>query len=98
MFAYASTKSRISFHCEAPNEPGLLYLACARNRTRSVPASRLRSWMMRAIHLLEPFLHHVRINLGGGNVGMSEHHLHRSQIRAAIQKMRGETVTQHVRL
>ena len=39
---------------------------------------------------------HVRINLGGGDRGVAEHRLHRSDIRAGIQKIGGEAVTQSV--
>ena len=79
--------------------PGL----CAKSRAIPFPRAsscygRLGPRMMRAIHLLEPFFHYVRVDLRCGDVGVTEHHLHGPQIRAAIQKMRGEAVTQHVRL
>src|ERR1700733_8856289 len=64
----------------------------------TVPAGRLRPGMMCAINLLEPLFHHVRVNLRGSNIGMTEHHLHRAQISAAIQKVRCKTMTEHVRL
>ena len=37
------------------------------------------------------------VDLGGGDVGMAEQHLHRAQIGAAFEQMGGEGVAQDVR-
>src|SRR5437867_7137118 len=39
----------------------------------------------------------VRVDLRRRDVGVAEHHLHGSQVGAALQQMRREGVTQHVR-
>jgi len=36
------------------------------------------------------------VNLGGGDIGMAEHHLHGAKIGAAGQQVRGKGMTQHV--
>src|SRR6266849_5777230 len=53
--------------------------------------------MMSLVNLLQPLLDNVRVDLRCRNVGVAEHQLHRSQIRAALQQMRGKTMPQHVR-
>ena len=45
----------------------------------------------------QTFMIDMRVNLGGGDVGMAKHHLHGSQIGAMGKKVRCEGVTQHVR-
>ena len=54
--------------------------------------------MVLLINFFQAFLHHVRINLRRRNIGMAEHKLNGAQIRAALQKVSRETVTQHVGL
>jgi hypothetical protein len=39
----------------------------------------------------------VGIDLGGGDVGMTEHHLHGAEVGAAGQKVGGKGVAEHVR-
>src|SRR5580704_19292849 len=56
-----------------------------------------RARMMRLINLLQSFFDYVRVNLRGGYIGMAEHHLHRTEIGAAIEQMSGKAVPQHVR-
>src|SRR5271168_3481967 len=53
--------------------------------------------MMRFVNLLQPLFHHMRINLGGGNIGVPQHQLHGAQIRSALQQVCRKTVPQHVR-
>ena len=45
----------------------------------------------------QPFFQHVRIDLRGRNIRVPEQGLHHPQIRAIVQKMAGEGVTQNVR-
>ena len=40
---------------------------------------------------------HMRIDLRGGNVGMTEHRLHAAKVRAAFEQMCGEAVADDVR-
>jgi len=37
------------------------------------------------------------VDLGGGQIGMAQHRLDRSQVGAALQKVRGKGMSQHVR-
>ena len=39
----------------------------------------------------------MSVDLGRGDVGVTEHHLHGAQIGAIFQKVRGEGVPEHVR-
>lgn len=56
-----------------------------------MPAARSRAFLASLsretlrMHALEPCLLDVRINLGRGDAGMTEHHLYRSKIRAVLQ-------------
>ena len=50
------------------------------------------------MHLNQPFRVDMRIALRGGQIGMTKELLHRTQIGAAFQQMRGETMTQQMRL
>src|SRR6185295_5872729 len=45
----------------------------------------------------EPRFEHVCVDLCGREVGVAEHQLDRTQVRAALEQMRGERVAQHVR-
>ena len=47
--------------------------------------------------LLEPLFEHVRVDLGRRDVGMTEQALHGAKVRAAVEQMTGEGMTQHVR-
>ena len=38
----------------------------------------------------------VCINLGRGDIGMTQEQLHHAQIRAVIEQMRGEGMAQHM--
>ena len=48
------------------------------------------------MQLLQALPRYVCINLCGGDLGMSQQHLHYAQVRAVIEQMRGESVTQGV--
>ena len=52
---------------------------------------------MGLIYLLQPFLQHVRVNLGRGDITVTQHELNRSQIRAALQKVRGKRMPDQMR-
>ena len=47
--------------------------------------------------LAQPAPCHVRVDLRGGNVGVTQHNLNTAQIRAALHQMRGETVPHYMR-
>ena len=47
--------------------------------------------------LFQAFLEHVRVDFRGRDVRMTQQLLHCAQIGAAIQKMAGEGVAQHMR-
>ena len=53
--------------------------------------------MQVAHQAFQPIFQHVRIDLGGGNVGVTEQGLNDAQIRTILQKMACEGVPQHVR-
>jgi len=52
--------------------------------------------MVLSVNCLEAVSVHMRVMLGRSNVGMTEQFLDGSQIGAARQEMRGETVSQRV--
>ena len=43
--------------------------------------------MMPLNHLLEARLSHMGVDLGGGDIGVPEQHLHRTQIGAMVEQM-----------
>lgn len=45
----------------------------------------------------QAFARDMGVDGGGGYIGMPQQHLHRTQIRAVIEQMRGESVAQGVR-
>ena len=49
-----------------------------------------RARMVAVMHGLEPLLIHVSINLGGGNVRVTQHLLDDAQVRAIAQEMSGK--------
>jgi len=49
--------------------------------------------MMLRVYALEPLACHVRVNLRGGNVCMSQQQLHDAQVSAMIDQVGGERVT-----
>jgi len=52
---------------------------------------------MLRMNILEATLLHMSINLRGGNVGMAEHHLDRTQVSPVIEEVGGERVPKHMR-
>ena len=50
------------------------------------------------VRLLQPPRVHMRVNLRRRNIGMPEHLLDDPQIRPALQQMRREGMSQHVRM
>src|SRR4051812_22467316 len=50
-----------------------------------------------AVNLTQPAPCHVRVNLRGVDLRVTEHLLDHAQVRAVLQKMRGKAMTQHVR-
>jgi len=48
------------------------------------------------MNFLQPLSFDVRINLGRGNIGMTEHGLHRSKIRSTFQQVCRERMSQNV--
>src|SRR5712671_5999063 len=53
--------------------------------------------MMGLVDLLQSFLQHVRVNLGGGDIRVPQHHLYRTQVRASFQKVSRKAMAQLVR-
>jgi hypothetical protein len=53
--------------------------------------------MVLRMQRLQALTRHMGVNRGGGNVGMSQQHLHRPQICAVVEQMRGEGMAQGVR-
>src|SRR6185312_1767039 len=56
----------------------------------------LRARVMGAVCLLEVSGDHMRINLGGLDISVTEHRLQATQIGAALEQMGGETMPQQV--
>ena len=50
------------------------------------------------MHRFQTLLIDMRINLGRGNIGMTEHFLNDAQISAIAEQMRGKTVSQKMRV
>ena len=49
------------------------------------------------MHFFQPLPGHVRVNLGGGNVGVAEQFLNHPQVGAVLEQVRGKAVPQHMR-
>jgi len=54
-------------------------------------------WVMVVDKALEPLLQHVRIDLGGRDVGVAEKLLNGAQVGAAVEQVAGEGMAQNVR-
>ena len=52
--------------------------------------------MMLRMNLFQPLSRYVRVNLRRRNIGVPEQQLHNAQIRAVIDQVRGECVSQRV--
>ena len=46
--------------------------------------------VMPGVQLLEPLTRHMGVNGGGGNIGVSQQQLDRSQIRPVVQQVGGK--------
>src|SRR6185437_12896349 len=79
-----------SSKCERPIGPTRLALV------RS-GALDLRPWMRVEVDVSQALGRQVRVDLGGADVGVSEHLLQRAQVTAAREQVRGERVAQRVR-
>src|SRR6185436_5882489 len=55
-----------------------------------------RTWMSSIVSLRQVLEVQVRVNLRRGNAGMPQHLLHRAQVAARLQHVRGERVPQDV--
>src|SRR5260370_1967347 len=64
-------------------------------RLRDPVAPRTR--MILAMHLAQMRARHVRVDLRRRDIAVAEHFLHRAQVRAALQQMRREAMTQRMR-
>jgi len=53
--------------------------------------------MVFLVHAFQPVERQVRIYLRGRNIGMAKDRLHRAQVRAIFDHVRGTAMTQHVR-
>ena len=56
----------------------------------------LRPWMKPAVDFPEAVAGDVGVDFGGADVRVAEEFLDDAQIRAVLQEVRGETVSQHV--
>src|SRR4051794_3427078 len=59
--------------------------------------AQLRAWVRLEVHVLQPVGRQVRVELCGGDVGVTEHLLQAAQVAAAREEVRGERVPQRVR-
>src|SRR3954454_9905507 len=76
----------------------------ARRRARATDApqnrprlAQLRARVCAEVDVLQPVGREVRVELRGGDVGMTEHLLQAAQVAAAGEQVRGERVAQRVR-
>ena len=53
--------------------------------------------MILAVYLLQPFTRNMGIDLGSGNIGMSQHDLDGAKIGPVFQQMGGKAVAEHMR-
>ena len=52
---------------------------------------------MLRVQLLQTFSRHMSINLGSGDIGVPEQHLHHAQISAVIEQVCSEGMTKSMR-
>ena len=67
----------------------------ATRKRLSLPESRAR--VKPIVDASQPRLEDVRVDLRGRQIGVPEHHLDRAQVGAALEQVRRERMTQHVR-
>src|SRR3989339_427472 len=53
-------------------------------------------WVEFLVGAFEAVAVHMGVNLGGGDVGMAQHHLHGAEIRAMFQQVGGKGVAEHM--
>ena len=53
--------------------------------------------MMLRVQFLQALAGHVRIDLGGRQIAVTEQHLHHAQVGAVIEQVRGERMPQRMR-
>src|ERR1700741_323028 len=63
---------------------------------REFRAQRSGARVMRLVNLLHSPFHYMRVNLSGGNIRMSEHHLDGPKIGSPVEQMGREAVPQRV--
>ena len=78
-----------------PAEAALIFRASGLMLARRV--SRRRQGMQIPHHALQALVEHVRVDLGRRDVGMAEQFLHHPEIRAVLEQVAREGMTQHVR-
>src|SRR5207244_3699589 len=67
------------------------------NRQTHLPRFVSRPRMMLLIDLSHPARRNVGVNLRGGDIGVAQDGLHRSEIGAVLNHVRGATMPKHVR-
>jgi hypothetical protein len=55
------------------------------------------AWMMGCVQGFQALTCHMSINLGRGNVGVPQEHLHYAQVGPVIEQMGGKSMAQNVR-
>src|SRR5690606_39246141 len=70
---------------------------CVAARCASRVTTPLATWMMLRMQFFQPLSGHMRINLGGGDIGVPEQHLHHAQVRAVVEQVGGKGMAQRVR-
>lgn len=63
---------------------------------RAMPKGMLAAGMKFLVDRLETVAIDMGIDLGGGNIGMAQHHLHGPEIGIMGQEMRGKGVAQYM--
>src|SRR5436189_6361038 len=66
-------------------------------KSRRRPALLLCQGMQVAHQALQAFLHHMGIDLGARDIGLTKQRLNNTQISSIMQQMTGEGMPQHVR-
>src|ERR1700739_4207693 len=70
-------------------------LACASGTAAGTQRSATR--MVLGVQLLQPLACYVGVDLGGGQIAVTEQHLHHAQVGAVVEQMGGKGVPQSVR-
>src|SRR5205814_1784636 len=78
-----------------------LRVVCDKRRGKRLSLLRFfpaRTWMRRVVDLRERLKIKMRVHLRAGNRRVSEHFLHGAEVAGRLQNVRGERMTQHVRM